>query len=352
MPVDSASLPFDIKFRYGFASALLEHRFSTGAGTPLVLDLGGPRGLAASFLPAARCISIDVKGSPDVLGRGTFLPFPDGCFNFTVVLDVLEHIEADEREAVVFEAARVTSRRLVIGGPFHHDRVIEAEKFISKYTGLLDNGIPDPNLVEHAALGLPVLPAVRRAMEKAAAGEVEIHEGIALNWWLILMVMTRRMTHFGDLAADFNSLIDVTRLRGRPAYNSFLAAPLDGTATTSKSEAAHPSGWEPGPVALRECGRGIEEIAALLSQESRIEELESLLENNQRHSEALAKERDALRESLHRKEKDLEEHIESLARHRRIIEDLTRFRERVLAIPGFETALRIFGGPGKEKTKK
>ncbi len=318
---------------------------------PLILDLGGRRNLASSFFPSARCISLDPKGSPDVFGTGFLLPFTDGCFDFTIILDVLEHVDPIERKDLIFEAVRVTSSRLILGGPFKDDRISRAEKFLSDYTGLMNGGVPDRNLEEHYALGLPSLTDVKETMETAAGADVQILDGISLGWWLILMVMTHHMTRFGELASSFSSLIDVTRLRGRPSYNSFLSVPLGRDKGKSGSSKTHIAGWEPGSASLQTGDKGIEELAALLLQESRIKELESREAEYLGHLEALETERDALRKAMHEKDRHLAEHGKSLAEHRLAIEKLSKFRERILGIPGMKTALKIAGSMGIKETK-
>jgi SAM-dependent methyltransferase len=99
------------------------HRVAPGrlrddAATPRVLDIGGGRsGLASLLYPTAYVVCLDAdfalhgQGPPTarslfVCGRAEALPFADGAFDAVMLLDVLEHIEADAKAAG--EALRVT----------------------------------------------------------------------------------------------------------------------------------------------------------------------------------------------------------------------------------------------------
>lgn len=88
-----------------------------------------------------------------VVGSGLRLPFRDATFDAVVVSDVLEHVPASERRAVVREALRVTSTIAVFGFPAG-----EAALVIDRNLAALHHarGLAPPTwLLEHLEMGFP-----------------------------------------------------------------------------------------------------------------------------------------------------------------------------------------------------
>ncbi len=92
-----------------------------------VLDVGGYDGFWLSALPAERRISVDVDPKPGhagvsfVRGDGARLPFPEGAFDAVFALDVLEHVDDEQR--FLSELLRVLrpGGRLILTTP--HERI-------------------------------------------------------------------------------------------------------------------------------------------------------------------------------------------------------------------------------------
>lgn len=84
-----------------------------------VLDFGsGPGGLREQ-LPDTFVVTVDLRtfDGLDLQADGCRLPFLDKAFTTTVCMDVLEHVPAALRPALVAELVRVTSDLLVVAGP-------------------------------------------------------------------------------------------------------------------------------------------------------------------------------------------------------------------------------------------
>jgi hypothetical protein len=87
------------------------------AGT--VLEVGaGPGNLIAWGWPG-RVVAVDLRlhDAVDVQADACHLPFRDGAFATVTCIDVLEHLPAARRHQLLGELARVSSDRVVVGGP-------------------------------------------------------------------------------------------------------------------------------------------------------------------------------------------------------------------------------------------
>jgi SAM-dependent methyltransferase len=124
-----------------------------------VLDVGcGPHGLA-TVAPGAVFVGVDLE-FPAPIADGMMamrieagpLPFEDAAFDSVVCLDVLEHVPAVERAALVTELARVAARRVLLACPSDEGAWIDA-LLRATYEA---RGIPAPTwLDEHDQHGLP-----------------------------------------------------------------------------------------------------------------------------------------------------------------------------------------------------
>jgi hypothetical protein len=108
-----------------------------------ILDVGGYDGALALFLPNYQVDLID----PATTG-GSLLhaPVEDQSYDLTVSVDVLEHIEATQRELALTELARITRRYLVLSYPCRE--TTKAQKIVLKAT---NNAL----IREHVEFGLP-----------------------------------------------------------------------------------------------------------------------------------------------------------------------------------------------------
>lgn len=136
-------------------------------GGQTVLEIGrGEVGLA--HLLGAPVVTCDIarpgplaSGETFVLATGTSLPFRAGSFDAVLAVDVLEHVPANRRAALVREAARVSRGLVFLAGPL--DGSAAAEDRVQRALEVL-RGRTEPWLDEHRAHGLPREVDVRAAV--------------------------------------------------------------------------------------------------------------------------------------------------------------------------------------------
>jgi Methyltransferase domain len=147
-PFKRLLLPADTWERHYFVA-----RFAAGA--KIVLDVGGIAEQLASFMPEAKVTALNVGDErADVHFDGLRIPYPDDAFDAVVSLDVLEHIERENRALHVAELARVATRRIVLCCPLGTPEHVEAERELAGwYRGTV--GSPHRFLEEHIERGLP-----------------------------------------------------------------------------------------------------------------------------------------------------------------------------------------------------
>lgn len=187
-------LPFDQYQRYRLVADLLTRLRKK---QPLeVLDVGGRTALLRGFLPKDRVTLVDIEPSAEaglVLGDGARLPFRDDAFDVVAAFDTLEHVPPQLREAFVAECARVSRGYVVLAGPYHTERVAEAEKLLQKF--LKDKlQLEHRYLQEHRHNGLPS----RQATEEQLAGlgaTVQSYGHANLERWLALMCLSMTLDH-------------------------------------------------------------------------------------------------------------------------------------------------------------
>ncbi len=100
---EGLSSALDIGARDGHFSLLLTERFEEVTA----LDLETP----TISHPNVKCVK----------GNAAALHFQDGCFDFVLCAEVLEHIPSPMLEAACAELARVTSGYLLVGVPYKQD---------------------------------------------------------------------------------------------------------------------------------------------------------------------------------------------------------------------------------------
>jgi hypothetical protein len=171
-PIDA---PFDQYQRYRITSAIARALAENAARSPRVLDVGGhhadfwgvPHRPIADFLPDVKTVTIDLASNPlagYVRGRGDALPFRSGSFDLVASVDVLEHVPADARPALLQELTRVSSRALLVAAPFRSPDVERAEAFVSTFIAETC-GYVQGQLREHRERGLPDLADTVRTLD-------------------------------------------------------------------------------------------------------------------------------------------------------------------------------------------
>lgn len=149
-----------------------------------ILDVGsGSRGVRPHLVrkvPVTACdVSFDDYGSANV-GQGSdvervhgsvlSLPFDDTSFDGVIALDLLEHLEPDDRPRALAELARVTRVRLVVGCPCGR-AALESDRRVAILYGRLRRPIPGW-LAEHLSHGFP--DARELELELSRSGSVTL----------------------------------------------------------------------------------------------------------------------------------------------------------------------------------
>jgi len=154
---------YDWSSRHIIAARLVEALVPPGGR---VLDIGGAAGVAVDLLPHHDVTVADViGGGVDVIASGTDLPFRDRSFAAAISLDVLEHVDSQQKPAMVSEAVRVADA-VVLAGPYDDAGVREAEAEQREGFEVM-YGYEHPWLSEHFELGLPALNGVVEQLSAA-----------------------------------------------------------------------------------------------------------------------------------------------------------------------------------------
>ena len=124
----------------------------------LILDIGGYPCTMARAYPQRNIVTADIyaKGHPPyVRASGAALPFPDNAFEVTFACDVLEHVPPAYRDPFLGELSRVSSRAVIVAGPYDTPGTSRAESVVRN---LLPKSSPAQTwLAEHHEFGLPSL---------------------------------------------------------------------------------------------------------------------------------------------------------------------------------------------------
>jgi hypothetical protein len=167
-----------------------------------LLDVGsGSQGVAGWIGPGWSVTAVDrsfedigaMRGPRDarartVEGDARELPFGDRSYDAVLALDVLEHIEPEDRGRVLGELVRTARRRVIVAGPcgaaaFRADMRLAA--------GLRRRGLPRPSwLEEHERNGFPSAGDLRAGL--APFGELRISGGENVRWHGLLFTFEFR----------------------------------------------------------------------------------------------------------------------------------------------------------------
>lgn len=183
-----------------------------GGGT--VLDVGsGSEGVASWLGPTWETTAVDrsfdepggMRGpyrrpARMVAGDARELPFADRAFDAVLALDVMEHIEPEDRGRALDELVRVSRRRLIVAGPTG-TRALAVDRTLG--AGLRHRGVPPPTwLVEHEANGFPDAAELRSHLEPHGRVRLLGNENVHWHRWLFEFEFRRPGFHFSRVASD------------------------------------------------------------------------------------------------------------------------------------------------------
>lgn len=228
-----SKMSFDVLQRYRLASELIN---TVRGKKPLnILDAGSRVGYLQSFLPDDYIVNLDISFFPDysrLVGDVLSLPFPSETFEFSLSLDVLEHVEPSSRRSFFNEMARVSRDLFIIGAPFKGAEVEKAEKFVNNFF-LNTTGAKNEFLTEHIHFGLPDLGEVIEWVKECNYQTVVLPNNY-LPRWMMMMCLNAYLSHLprsGELAIAINSLYDnqFSRLDNQsPAYRQIIIISKSG----------------------------------------------------------------------------------------------------------------------------
>jgi len=257
--------PYDLYQRYSLTAQVIEQLDEVFGKAAPILEVGGDAGVLQSFLPQE---SLTIVNFQPTVGRGIIpadgcqLPFKDKIFRGVVALDVLEHIPHDKRHVFLHEIDRVTSDWLVIGGPFNHEIVRDAEAIILDYYKHL-TGLSHSYLEEHKQQGLPDRGTILDYLHSLGGHTIVIPNGLIWRWMLVMgmTMFLQKEPSDSELIGkvyDFlnRNLAPLDNLE--PAYRHIIVCsriplPVDIGALVSTTESRHhlDRNWEEATAALQ-----------------------------------------------------------------------------------------------------
>jgi hypothetical protein len=205
---------YDQYQRYSVLDEFLNVFF--GKKKAVVLDVGGlspDREGRTQWLPLQRILGekawvTDLQYCPlrkFVQGDGLFLPFKTGSFDVVSALDVIEHIPAGQRQAVIEELARVSRSGVVLSAPFKEERLEQVERILFEQIKEL-YGAEHQQLLEHKRYGLPEVEAISLGLSRHFPSHVDFSYGSLQNW--LFYQSLKNLFLFRKKSGGIHSLID------------------------------------------------------------------------------------------------------------------------------------------------
>jgi hypothetical protein len=209
-------LPFDQYQRYRVIKEIISViKEATGTKLFRVLDIGGycihlgkeilP---ITEFLPEETTYAVDIQKarlSHYIQGTGLALPIKDKAFDIVVTSDTFEHIPREKRQEFLKELLRVSSKYIIISGPFNNEKTLLAEKIFQAFH-LKKLGTLHPFLEEHFKCSLPELEKVETFLNRHHLKYITFPSGY-LYTWLIMMLIKHYILSLPN-SLELHTLID------------------------------------------------------------------------------------------------------------------------------------------------
>lgn len=233
-------IDYDQFHRYAAVTALLRpllrHESSNSLEPLRILEVGSH---SLNLLPAflsplpVEVVRADIEpglagdlGAYVTIVPGQPLPWDTGAFDFTVALEVLEHIPPEERRSALREWARVARHGVFFSCPSgKRVRHLEQRADAAFRTR---HGREHPWLEEHERFGRPTRRAVKELCSEAGLTCHRFYNS-PLHEWLPLLLITEHLFEQGDkeLLYRFNEMLNTRPQQlflKQPGYRSLYAA--------------------------------------------------------------------------------------------------------------------------------
>jgi SAM-dependent methyltransferase len=271
-------LPFDQYQRYRIIAEIAAClRPGLGLARWRVLDVGGysrfygqERLVLPQFLPQDDVLVLDLPpcALPGYLqGNGQTLPFTDGSFDVVVSCDALEHVAADQRQALLSELTRVAKSYVLLIAPFDSQETRLAEEIFFQFHVKKLGGVQTA-LLEHLANGLPRQEEVEEFLAKRGLAYRVFPSGY-LYRWLLMMVLKHYVLSLPDalaLHARVDRLYNMHFFpddQRAPSYRYVYVISKQGETTALAQIAALWAAWNPEPGEGSETFARVSQIATL-----------------------------------------------------------------------------------------
>ena len=230
--IENTALSFDQYQRYSLAAEIINLLHQSRPCR--IIETGANyHSIIAHFLPDAELVLLDqtvpdgIKLPPNfVLGDATNLEFPDSSFDFSISLDVLEHVNPELRGRFLEEHFRVSRNGVIVACPIGCDETRAAE-LEANDAWKTHFGKGHIWLDEHARYGLPTIHGILESVAKITPHVFSFNHG-SLNYWLPLMKLHFHKEAHKELAVGvsefdrfYNRFVSSSDF-GTPSYRQFV----------------------------------------------------------------------------------------------------------------------------------
>jgi len=195
----SAVDAFGVRSAYRSAGRLLELVHGGDDGLTLI-EIGPAQGSLEEHVAGAEVTRFDLDAASEALregaasgGAGSW-PYQPGFFDYAVAVDALDRLDAELRPAFLAELRLVSSRGVLLAGPFDSPLVRAVER-------LVDDALRIPGGADRpaAARRLPALAETRRMFEAHGDETTVYGDGSLLTWAAISCLAASGSEVAGDL---------------------------------------------------------------------------------------------------------------------------------------------------------
>lgn len=201
------NLPFDRHQPYGAIAGVLEH-LREGPDPLEILDVSGGESALPGFLPEDRVSTVEgakgPKGSPALVAQdASGPPFEDGAFDYVVGVDVFGRVEPGDKDGYLSGLRRVSSRGVLLSGPFDSAVVRDAERITDEVRRSLGvEGVGRPR----AGAGQPVLDWARRSFEEYGDTVFVLPNGYIPHWLAMKSLSLCSAAHGDEVGSLFHQV--------------------------------------------------------------------------------------------------------------------------------------------------